>query len=207
MSFHELFPSFPPSLNERLEQVSEKLEVPADTLIIKEGQYLRSIPLVTDGLIKVFASYKGKELLLYYLQASESCIMTFNAVLRSDPSLIFALTERKSTLWMVPGEELKQLLKEYPVLNELYFSMYHERYSDLLNTITQSLFEKMDHRLLQYLMKRKEHTGLNTIKMTHQQIADELGTAREVISRILRKLEEDGHLRFDKKGIHLLDGV
>src|SRR5690606_13959030 len=154
--------------------------------------YVKAVPIVTSGLIKVFTRNEDKELLLYYIQPGESCIMTFDACLKNMPSKVYASTEKKSAVLLMSSENVFRWMKDYPELNSLFFLQYNIRYNELLNMINQLLFEKMDTRILEYLKSKVKLSGKNPLKISHRQIANDLGTAREVVSRIMKKLENDG---------------
>ena len=145
-----------------------------------------------------------KELLLYYIKPQESCIMSFAAGMKNEPSKIFAVAEEDTSALLLPTDKVALWVRDYPEVNHLFFQQYNLRYSDLLTTIHQLLFERMDKRLLDYLVNKSLLTGRNPIKISHRQIAAELGTAREVISRIMKKLENDGKIRQEANTIEIL---
>lgn len=179
-------------LLEKIEDAASIKDIPKDTEILREGQFVKVIPIVLQGLVKVFSRYKEKELLLYYIRPQESCIMSFAASLQNDPSKIHAVTEEDSKILLLPVSEVADWIKQFPSINSLFFQQYNLRYSELLDTIGHVIFDKMDKRLLDYLVERSKLTKQNPIKVSHQQIANELGTAREVISRVMKKLELEG---------------
>jgi CRP/FNR family transcriptional regulator len=162
------------------------------TEILREHQYVTVLPVVVNGLIKVYSRFDEKELLLYYIEPDQSCIMTFYAALKNTPSKVFAITEENSTVLLLPVHLLPTWLKEYPDFNELFYNQFNLRYSELLDTIGSLLLDKMDKRLYDHLKKKTELSLSNSVKMSHSQIANELGTAREVVTRVLKKLETDG---------------
>lgn len=178
---------------------------PPDTTLLREGQYVKVIPIVLEGLIKVFSSFDDKELLLYYIQPNESCIMSFAAGMQNSPSTVLAKTEAITTALLLPTNLVSDWSKKFPDLNRLFFQQYDLRYSELLETINHLLFDKMDTRVYDFLEKRVKLTDQNPIKISHREIANELGTAREVVSRVLKKLENDGRLEQLPSGIHLLE--
>ncbi|MBK9934441.1 MAG: Crp/Fnr family transcriptional regulator [Cytophagaceae bacterium] len=181
-------------LSEIKDRAIEKT-VPENTVILKEGQYIKVIPLVLEGLLKVYTQYQEKELLLYYIQPNESCVMSFSSGLKNEPSKIYAMTEEETRMLLLPVDDVMRWTKNFPDFNSLFFSQFNLRYSDLLETINQLLFDKMDKRLLDYLQQKVKMTQKNPLKISHRQIAAELGTAREVISRVMKKLETDGRVR------------
>lgn len=190
-----LFPHFAPELLEEIDRYSILKTIPEDTEILREGQFVKVIPVVISGLIKVFTRNDDKELLLYYIKPKESCIMSFAAGLKNEPSKIYAVTEEETTALLLPVEKLTSWTKQFPDINSVFFQLYNLRYSDLLDTINHILFDQLDKRLYDYLVKKAELTGSNPLKISHRQIASELGTAREVISRIMKKLENEGKVK------------
>jgi len=192
---------------ELLEEIKESgtwAEIPKNTEILKEGQYVKVVPLLTKGLIKVFSHYDDKELLLYYIQPNESCVMSFSASLKNEPSKVYAVTEEDSSAILLPVEKVGEWIKQHPRLNDLFFQQYNTRYSELLNTINHLIFNSLDERILVYLKNKIQITQLDYIKITHRQIASELGTAREVVSRILKKLEVEKRINISEKGITIV---
>ena len=179
-------------------------EIPAGTEILREGQYIKVIPLVLKGAIKVFTRFKEKELLLYYILPEESCIMSFSANLSNEPSKVFAITEMDTTALLLPADKIEGWIKKFPKFNTLFYQMYNERYADMLDTINHLLFNKLDQRVLDHLTNKMEITGSSLVKITHKQIASELGTAREVISRVIKKLEKEDRLSQRQEGIEIL---
>lgn len=180
------------------------VDAPAGTELLKEGGYVRELPLVIDGLVRVFIGHEDKELLLYYIKPAESCVMSFSALLERSPSRINAVVERESTLLLVPEDRLRAWLREYPSLSTLFFHQYNERYTDMLRTVEQVTFGDLASRLLAHLKQLGEATGEQLLDVRHARLAQELGSAREVITRTLKKLERDGLLRQEAGGIRLL---
>ncbi|VAW29562.1 Transcriptional regulator, Crp/Fnr family [hydrothermal vent metagenome] len=178
--------------------------IPKGTKILREGQYVKVVPLVIEGLIKVYTKQDDKELLLYYIQPKESCIMSFSSSLSNDPSKVYAVTESETKALLLPATEMNKWIKQFPNLNNLFFGMFKLRYADLLDTINHIIFNKLDQRILFYLKDKSELTNSKVIHITHKQIASELGTAREVVSRILKKLEKEGLVMQLQEGVKLL---
>ncbi len=181
-----------PDLVSKILSESTIKEFPKGTELLREQQYVKVLPIVINGLVKVYSRFDEKELLLYYIEPDQSCVMTFYAALKNTPSKVFAITEEASKVILIPVHLLPNWLKEYPDFNELFYNQFNLRYSELLDTIGHLLLDKMDKRLYDHLKKKLELTSGNAIIMSHNQIANELGTAREVITRVLKKLENDG---------------
>ena len=159
------------------------------TELLRDGQYVKVVPIVLSGNIKVFIKNDDKELLLYYIKPNESCIMSFSAFIENAPSKVFAITEEKSEIMVIPVSEIDSILKDYPEFNRLFYGLYNERYIDLIKTINSVLFDKLDSRIMTYLKDKSALLNTNQIKVTHKQIALDLGSSREVISRTIKKLE------------------
>ena len=192
-------------LVEKILNESTIKEFQKGTEILRAQQYVKVLPIVVHGLIKVYSRFDEKELLLYYIQPDQSCIMTFYAALKNTPSKVFATTEEYSTVLLLPVHLLPTWLKEYPDFNELFYNQFNLRYSELLDTIGSLLLDKMDKRLYDHLKKKTELSQNNAVKMSHSQIANELGTAREVVSRVLKKLETDGKVEQKSGKIRIVD--
>ena len=191
-------------LLDEIEEHGTLADIPAKTEVLSEGKYVKVVPLLLKGLIKVFSSYEDKELLLYYIKPMESCIMSFNACLRNEPSNVIGVTEEDTQAILLPADKVIHWIKEYPALNTLFYQQYNVRYSDLLDTINNLLFYKLDYRLMEYLEQKSKITGKNVLDLIHRQIASEMGTAREVISRILKKLEKENKVEILTKGIKVM---
>ncbi|MFA5329845.1 MAG: Crp/Fnr family transcriptional regulator [Prolixibacteraceae bacterium] len=191
----QLFPQVQPELLTEINRNSILKTIPEGTEILREGQYIKVIPVVISGLIKVFTRYEDKELLLYYIKPNESCIMSFSASLKNQPSKIFAVTEEDTQALLLPVDKVVGWTKQFPDINSLFFQQFNMRYSELLDTINHLLFDQMDKRLYDYLVKKSNLSVSSRLKISHRQIASELGTAREVISRVMKKLENEGKVK------------
>lgn len=203
----EIQPYLPSFNNELLSAIathSQTLEVTAGTTVVREGQYIKAIPIVLKGLVKVFAGFEEKELLLYYIEPKESCVMSFSAALVNDASRISAVAEEDSLLLLLPAEQLSKWLKQFPPLNDLFYSQYNLRYAEMLDTINSLLFGKLDQRLYNYLLEKSKLKETRILTLTHKQIAAELGTAREVITRVIKRLEQEGKIKQSATGIEIL---
>lgn len=191
---------------DKLTEACDIIDVPSGIDILKEGQHVRTVPVVLSGLVKVFTKQDDKELLLYYIRPSESCVMSFSAGLNNGLSKVYAKTEEDSSLLLLPSPNLARWISDYPSLNRLFYNQFDTRYTDLLETIEQLLFDKLDKRLLHYLKEKMLVTGRNIISISHRDIANDLGSAREVITRVLKKLEKDRKIVQQKDGIEILSG-
>ena len=144
------------------------------------------------GLIKVFTRYEDRELLLYYIQPNQSCIMSFSASINNEPSQVYAITEEDTEAILVPVDKLDAMTKENPKINSFFFQQYKGRYAELLDTIHHVLFDRMDKRVYSHLRDKVLLKKENPLQISHQQLANEVATVREVVSRVLKKLEGEG---------------
>ena len=202
--FSSLFPHFSSDLIAEIEKHAAILDLPSGTEILREGQYVKVVPVVLEGLIKVYTRHEDRELLLYYIQPGESCIMSFSASLKNEPSRIFASTEENTRALALPVDMVGNWVDQYPDINQLFFHQFNVRYKDLLETINQVLFNKMDIRLFDYLKEKASVTGKNPLVISHRRIADELGTVREVVSRVMKKLEQEKKIKQHSNSIEIL---
>ncbi|MCK5208303.1 MAG: Crp/Fnr family transcriptional regulator [Cyclobacteriaceae bacterium] len=191
-------------LKERILEESVFDTFPGDTILIRDGQYLKHLPVIVDGMVKVYSQYDDKELLLYYIKPKQSCIFSFTAAIYNKPSKIFAITEEESKILLLPTKKIGEWAFKFQRFNQLFFDLYHLRYLDLLDTINQLVFKTLDQRILSYLLERSNLTNKTIIPIRHRQIANDLGTAREVVSRVLKKLEKEKKVIQTSEGIKIL---
>lgn len=200
----EHLPGLPIELLHEIASEATIAEIPAHTEILHEGQYVKMLPVVLAGVLKVFSRSEDRELLLYYIRPKESCVMSFLAGLKQTPSRIFALTEEESRILLLPVHRVNQWVQQYPAFSALFYDLYDLRYMELLETINSLIFQNLDQRILDYLQQKKSLRGSSLLDLRHREIAQELGTSREVITRVLKKLEKDGRLKQLETGIQLL---
>jgi CRP/FNR family transcriptional regulator len=203
-SLKEYLQYLPEEFVNELEQHGVIKDFIADTEILREGQYVKFVPLVLEGVVKVFTRHEDKELLLYYIESGEGCIMSFNAGFKNSPSKVFAIAEENTKLLLLPADKLSEWVKNFPSLNELFYSLYNQRYASLLDTINHLLYNRLDQRLYNYLLEMSKQKNSKLLSVRHRQIAIELGTVREVISRVMNKLEHEGKVKQLPNGIEIL---
>jgi CRP/FNR family transcriptional regulator len=176
----------------------------SQTELVREGQYIKVIPIVISGIVKVFTRTDEKELLLYYILPDQSCIMSFSSALHNAKSKIVAVTEQKSTLLLLPANKVSKWIVNFPELNILFYNQYDLRYAELVDTLNHILHDKLDKRVFDYLSEKSKITGSKLIKISHKEIANDLGTAREVVSRIVKKMERENILKLHHESLELL---
>ena len=185
-----------PELLSQLYEYSIVKDYEAGDVILDENARIRSIPIVTKGSIKVMRTEEdGREILLYYIKAGESCVMSFLGGLHGETSKVKAEVEEDAEILFLPTEKVTALIKTHPEWLDYIFKLYHKRFEELLEMVNEVTFKKVDDRLLSLLHKKSELNDTKIINTTHEQLANELGTAREVISRIMKKLETEGKVK------------
>lgn len=194
-----------PELVEKLYQYGTTKNYQEGDIILDENASIRSIPIVMKGMLKVIRTEEdGREILLYYIKAGESCIMSFLGGMHNEKSIVKAEIEEDAEILFLPVDKVSLFIKEHPEWLDYIFRLYHKRFEELLDIINAIAFKKVDERLLSLLQKKSELTHSETIHTTHEQLANELGTARVVVSRLLKQLEEDGKLKLGRNKIVLL---
>lgn len=177
-------------------------------VIVDENASIRSIPIVMKGLLKVIRTEEdGREILLYYIKAGESCIMSFLGGMHNEKSIVKAEVEEESEILFLPMDKVTLFIKEYPEWLDYIFRLYHKRFEELLDIINAIAFKKVDERLLHLLHKKSEILNSKKLVITHEQLANELGTARVVVSRLLKQLEDSGKLKLGRNKIELLSDI
>lgn len=182
-----------PKLKAKLEDFGITKSFHEGDVIVNENAYIKSIPIVTKGSIRVMRTDEdGREILLYYIKAGESCIMSFLGGIHQDTSKVKAVAEEETEILFIPIDKVSLLIKEYPEWLDYIFRLYHKRFEELLDVVNAIAFKKLDERLLDFIRKKVELAKTKTLNITHEQLANELGTARVVVSRLLKKMEEEG---------------
>lgn len=196
-----------PELKDELILISSIVEIEAGTVILKQGSYIKVIPLLISGLAKVFKeeAENGHEVLLYYIKPGESCVMSVTTLVRNEKSKVKAVIEEDAKVVVIPADRALKIAKKYPKWNEFIYDLFNLKFEELLNVIETLTFSNKDTRLLEYLKKEARLKNTSTLKTTHQQIAYELGSSREVISRLLKKLESEKFVSLGQGSITLLD--
>lgn len=194
-----------PRIREKLLSIGFAKEFAENEVILNENAYIKAIPIVTKGSIRVMRTDEdGRELLLYYIRAGETCIMSFLGGIHQDTSKVKAIAEEETEILFIPIDKVSLLIKEFPEWLDYIFRLYHKRFEELLEVVNNVAFKKMDERLLDFIHKKSEVANSKTLHITHEQLANELGTARVVISRLLKVLEEDGFVELGRNKIIVL---
>ncbi|WP_299116088.1 Crp/Fnr family transcriptional regulator [uncultured Winogradskyella sp.] len=184
----ECFPILEKELLKEIEVFSTLKKYKAKDLIVKQGSYIKSLPIVITGNVKVFSNEDTIQFLLYNISPGKSCIFSFAHTLNKEPAEFSAVAEIDSELLLLPIYKVNVWLRKYPSFANLVLLDYQKHYKDLLETTKQVICYNLDQRLLKFLENKSQIEGSDTLHISHQDIANELGTSREVITRVLKKL-------------------
>lgn len=197
---------FEDKLIEDINEVGVHKTFKKNNTIIEIGDYLKSMPLLISGAVKVLREDKdGDELLLYFLERGDTCAMTLTCCIGNTKSEIRAVAESDTQLLMIPVKKMEEWTAKYTSWRHFVFESYQNRLSEMLDTLDTIAFLKMDERLMKYLRDKAKINQSETLKITHQQIAYDMHTSRVVISRILKKLEIDDKIKLLRNSIEVID--
>lgn len=196
---------YEPNLVQAIQQKGHLLRIHAGESLIQIGQYIKYMPLILSGSLKIMREDDdGKELLIYHVDPGETCAMSITCCMGDTKSNVRAEAEEDTTLIAIPIHLLDQWSSEYVSWKHFIMRTYQKRFEDLLKTIDSIAFQKLDDRLLQLLKEKSLKSTEQVITATHQEIANELHSSREVISRLLKKLENEGTVKLGRNKIQWL---
>ncbi|MCK5369049.1 MAG: Crp/Fnr family transcriptional regulator [Cyclobacteriaceae bacterium] len=197
---------FEEDLKKELTRVSKIYKVAAGEIIMDIGQSIDQIPLVLKGSLKISREdEEGNEILLYYLEPGHSCATSLTSCYSGQRSTIRAIAEDDSEYLAIPAQYSDEWIIKYTSWKNFVMNTYSERFEELLKTIDQLAFKKMDERLSKYLHDKADLHDNSVIHISHQEIAYDLNTSREVISRLLKQLENMGAIKLGRNRIVILD--
>ncbi len=195
-----------PKLLDRLLEKGQFSTFEPGKTLMEPGQFIKAVPLVLEGSIKIMrVDEDGKELFLYYLEAGETCALSLTCCSAARPSEIKAIVEEKASLLFIPIQVHEQLVDEFKQWKEFVSSTYQHRFQEMLTVLDAVAFKRMDERLMSYIVTKMKQLKSNELHTTHQEIANELGTAREVISRLLKQLEKKKWIELGRNVIYIRD--
>lgn len=196
---------FEPQLIQEIQQFGILQTFKEGDLIMDYGKYVRMMPIVLKGTVKVYRlDEKENEILLYYLSSNDSCSMAYSCCLEAKKSEVKAVAEDNVELIAIPHVKLDDWLCTYPSWKNYIMRSFNERFIELLKSIESIAFHKLDERLIGYLKEKQRLSGSSVVKASHGLIADELATSRVVISRLLKQLENDKKIILYRNEIKLL---
>lgn len=191
MNWKELFPQFEPELIAILEKEAVHRSFKTGDIIMRTGQFIKSTAIVLEGSIKIYRENEdGGEFLMYYLGPGQACAVSMICAIQSQTSEITAVAEENTEVLMLPVQLMDELMTSYKSWYHFVIQTYRSRFDELLSVVDNIAFRNMDERLEFYLKRYIDKAGKKNIDLSHQQIADDLNSSREVISRLLKKMEQ-----------------
>ena len=199
------FPDIDPELLDKSSEHSEVREIPKDEVIVRTGQHLTSAMIVLSGAVKIYREGDdGGEFLLYYLQNGQACAMSMSCLRHQEKSEVMGVAVEDSEILMIPMAKVHEWVREYRSWQEFVINTYRNRFEEVLSVLDSVAFRGMDERLEFYLKKEADKTNSSSLNISHQSIANDLNTSREVISRLLKKMEQRGFVALQRNKIDLL---
>lgn len=204
---HQHFPQIAErSLQEEIAEVGKIMHFRAGEIIMDYDSYIKLVPLIIKGSIRVSKEddFDGREILLYFLSAGDTCSMSFSCCMMNKRSVIRTEAVEDTTLIGIPIKYVDQWMTKYQSWKNFVMLSYDNRLIELVRVIDSIAFSNMDNRLREYLEARVSSTGASVIQATHQEIANDLNASREAISRLLKKLENLGIVQLGRNQVELL---
>lgn len=205
LQLNTLFPSFERELVTDMAGKATIREFRAGQLIMKTGQNIRSTMLITRGLVKIYREDdEGNEFFMYYLQPGQACALSMICATKQETSQIMARAVTDTESISIPLEYMDKWMTEYKTWYHFVLESYRARFEEMLVTVDHIAFRHMDERLLFYLQKQQDTLKTRRLPISITEIATDLNSSREVISRLLKKLAEKGHIRMEKNFLEIV---
>jgi len=199
------FPAFEKELQLEIQEQGEIRFFKTDEQLMRTGQYFRSTMLILNGLVKIYREDDdGNEFFMYYLQPGQACALSMVCAAEHKKSAIMAKAVKDTEIIAIPLEYMEEWMGKYKSWSQFVITTYRSRFEELLSTIDHIAFRGMDERLEFYLKKHQATLGTNIIPLNHQEIANELNSSREVISRLLKKMEQFGKVKLNRNAIEII---
>ena len=204
-SIKKLFPSFSNELVKDIDTNASIQSFKAGDVIMRTGQYIKNTVLVISGKIKIYREDEnGGEFFMYYLQPGQACAISMICATKNETSQIMAKVVEDVELIIIPLPLMDKWMMQHRSWYEFVIDTYRSRFEEVLEVIDSIAFRAMDERLEFYLKRHADACGCKDLKLSHQEIASELNTSREVISRLLKKMEQRGLVNLQRNNIELL---
>lgn len=200
------FPSLEPALVEELLEVASIKTYAEGEVIMRSGQQIRTTILLLEGLVKIYREDdNGNEFFMYYLDAGKACAISLVCALGVETSAVMARAVTECTIISVPVQHVNDWMGKYKSWAQFAVASYRDRFDELLQTIDHVAFRNMDERLVFYLKRQQEKLGTSLVTTSFTEMAQDLNSSREVISRLMKKLSEKGLVELRKNGVRLID--
>lgn len=207
LELQALLPDFTdPKLLQALLEKGQIVHLEPGKVLMEPGQFIKMVPIVLEGAIKISRmDEEGKELFLYYLNSGETCALSLTCCSAYKPSEIKAVVEEDTALMGIPILVHEQFSDEFKQWKNFVSNTYQRRFNELLSVLDAVAFKRMDERLMRYILTKMKQYKSNELRTTHQEIANELGTSREVVSRLLKQLEKKKWIELGRNVIYIRD--
>jgi CRP/FNR family transcriptional regulator, anaerobic regulatory protein len=200
------FPTFEPALVTEINEVAELRHYKEGETLMRTGQYIRSTLLIVEGLVKIYREDdEGNEFFMYYLDAGNACALSMVCATRQETSEIMAKAVADTTVLAIPLKNMDEWMTKYKSWYHFVLGSYRDRFEELLQTIDHIAFRNMDERLVFYLKRHQDKLKSANLNLSMTEIAQELNSSREVISRLMKKLSEKGLIRLHRSFIEIID--
>ncbi len=193
------------SLIKEIENIGTVHHFEKNDIVLKENSYVKVVPLVIHGLIKIYKEEEnGNEVLLYYIKPGETCIVSVMAGEKGEKVTVKGVVEEDCKVILIPKDKLYNLRKNFPNWNLYIYEQFNDKFDEVIDMVKVLTFSNKEKRLEDYLIKKANLNTSNVVRKSHQEIANELGSSREVISRLLKKLEKEGKIELSLRNIKIL---
>ena len=193
-----------PALRQEIRQHASITSHKNKEQIIRTGEYIKVLKILLKGRIRVFQENEDREILIYYLAPLETCTLSLSACFGDCQSTVNAIVEEEALVLNIPVQYVRDWGNQYPSWNNFTINTFRHSYNVLMDNYAQLAFKTLNERLLEYLLNNAHQQGNDILAMSHQQIANELGTTREVVSRLLKKLEKEQRIKLGQKSIQVI---
>ncbi len=205
MNLKTIFPGFEPALVELIEKEAIQKTFSAGDIIMRSGQFIKSTVLVTEGSIKIYRENEdGAEFFMYYLAPGQACAVSMICAIQSQASEVMAIAEEATKVLMIPIQLMDTLMNNYKSWYQFVIQTYRSRFDEMLSVVDHVAFHNLDERLEFYLKRSAKQSGKKILDISHQQIADDLNSSREVVSRLLKKMEQRKLVRLSRNMIEVI---
>jgi len=202
----EHFPQFEDNLKARIASVATMRDFHRDEVMMYSGRFFKSTILIVGGRVKLYReSNDGKEYFMYFIEPGNACALSMICAARNQASEVTAVAVEDTQVIQVPLEVMDELMREFKSWYYFVLETYRARFEELLIVIDQIAFKHMDERLENYLFRMFTEMNTKRLEITHQQIANDLNSTREVISRLLKKLEQSGKIKLHRNEVELIN--
>lgn len=201
---NRLFPQLEKAVIDKISAQAQSRSFERDAILMDSGQYIKNTMIIVSGRVKVYRQdEEGQDYFLYFLEPGQACAMSMICAIRQETSGLTAIADENTEVLILPLALMDELMLHHRSWYQFVLKSYRQRFEEVLEALDQVAFKSMDERLVFYLKKQQDSLGSHLINRTHEEIARDLGSSRVVISRLLKALENKGHLKLHRNQIEL----